>query len=159
MGRVAKSNIPAVALRWSVERASTEFKIAPGTLRKSLGQSGAEPDSGGCFSTEQLCQALFGSMHVEKLATQRELTKRYRLDNTIVEASVLNRAKIEQALAAIADAMVSRIRASQLNRQEQDDLLANLAGIPVMLEETARSQTKLRRDDKQCDSDGDEDEI
>ena len=55
-----RSNILPEPLRWTVERASSEFHVAPVTLRKFLRPSGAEPDESGCFSTRQICEALYG---------------------------------------------------------------------------------------------------
>ena len=71
-----------------VDRASGEFKLADNTLRKMLNQGGAEPDGGGYFSTEQLCHAVFGDLRAERLRKERELTRKYQLENPIVEASV-----------------------------------------------------------------------
>jgi len=53
----------------------------------------------------------------EKLATQRPLTRKYELENSIVEASVLNKAALEAGFSQFADAMVHRIAASELSRE------------------------------------------
>lgn len=94
-----------------VDRASGEFKLAANTLRKMLNQGGAEPDAVGCFSTEQLCRAVFGDLRPERLRKERELTRKYQLENAIVEASVLDRSELMKGLAMVADAMTSRIMA------------------------------------------------
>jgi hypothetical protein len=145
MGRVTKSNVPAAALRWSVERTGTEFGFTSQTLRKSLGKTAAIADANGLFTTKQICQAIFGSMRVEKLATQRQLTRRYELENAITEATVLDRAELMKGLALIADAMVSRIMASRLARSEKEDILRDISSLPLVLEETAHRQTRLPR--------------
>jgi hypothetical protein len=109
MGRVTKSNVPAAALRWSVERAGIEFGLASHTLRKSLVKNAATPDADGLFTTKQIVAAIYGSMHIEKLATQRELRRKLELENAITVGSVLNRAELMKGLAAIADAFASRV--------------------------------------------------
>jgi hypothetical protein len=83
-------------------------------------------------------------MHVEKLATQRQLTRKYQLENAIVEASVLNKAALEAGFAQLADAMVHRIMASELDRSAKEDLLRDLSTIPIVLEGVAKRQTRLR---------------
>ena len=85
-------NVPVKALKWTIERASDEFKLAPNTLRKFLRQGGVEADRAGCFSTQQICGCIYGDLRAERLRKERELTRKYRLENSIVEASVLDRA-------------------------------------------------------------------
>ena len=71
--------------------------------------------------------------------------KRYDLDNRIVEASVLDRAELAKRFAQLADAIQSRILSSALSREIKEDILRDMAGIPVVLDNVARSQSKLRR--------------
>jgi hypothetical protein len=140
----SKSNLPQnETLRWNIDVAGREFGLASPTVRKALNKSGAIPNKDGLYTTRQLIGAIFGAIDLEKLRTQEQITKKYQLDNTIVEASVVNKAALMKVLSAVADAMVSRIRASELSRQAQDDLLLNLSSIPIAIHETARAQTRL----------------
>ena len=140
-----RGNVSSKPLRWTVEAASREFKLAANTLRKILNQGGAEPDQGGCFSTQQICECLYGDLKAERLRKERELTKRYQLENEITEATVVNRSELANGLAGIADAMTSRIMASELGRPAKEDLLAQLSSIPLTLQEVADKQTRLPR--------------
>jgi hypothetical protein len=144
---VSRSNVPQnVALRWNVEKAAVEFGMTPVMLARALAAISAIPGEDGCYSTAQLIEAAFGSMHQEKLATQKEIRKRYTLENAITTAGVLNRAELAKALAAIADAMVSRVMAANVPRSVKEDLLKELSTIPVTLQEVADGQTRLPRD-------------
>jgi hypothetical protein len=144
--RTTRSNVPQnEPLKWNVEKGAAEFSVSIGTLRKALAKNSAEPDSDGLFSTRQIIAALYGALDQEKLATQKELTKRYQLNNCIVEASVLNRAEVAKGLAAIADAVVSRIMSSGLARSEKEDILRDISSWPAVLETTARAQSRLPR--------------
>jgi hypothetical protein len=138
-----RGNVPLERLSWTVERASGEFSVAPVTLRKFLRQSGAEPDPGGCFTTRQITEALYGDLKAERLRKERQLTKKYELENAITEGSFLDRAEIARGLSAVADAMVSRIMSAQLDRTVKEDLLNDLSTVPLILENTARSQSKV----------------
>jgi hypothetical protein len=140
-----RGNVPAAVLRWSIDRAASEFKLAANTLRKILNQGGAEADAGGCFSTEQITRCVFGDLHSEKLRKELQLVRKYEIENQISEASLLNRTEIAKGLAAVADAMTSRIMASDVSRSVKEDLLADLAGVPLVLREVADKQTKLPR--------------
>jgi hypothetical protein len=132
-------------LAWTIEAIGREFKLAQNTVRKILHQGGAEPDASGCYSTEQICACLFGDLRAERLRKERELTRKYRLENAIVEASVLDRASLSGALAMIADAMKSRMEASELSRAAKEDLLHDLASIPITLNGVADRQSALPR--------------
>ena len=147
MPRPTKSNVPKAALRWSVERAGIKFGLTSHTLRRSLAKSSATPDADGLFSTAQVVGAIFGAFDQEKLATQKQLTRKYEIANAIAAASVLDWAEVTKVLAAIADAMTSRIMASELSRAAKQDLLVELAGVPIRLEEVGHAQSRLPRRD------------
>jgi hypothetical protein len=159
--RNTRSNVPVRALRWSVERASGEFKLAANTLRKILNQSGAEPDQTGCFSTMQLVNAIFGDLRSERLRKERELVKKYSIENRIAEASLLDRRELMRTFTftLIADAMVNRIMTSELSRAAKEDILRDLSSWPDAIKEVASRQSRLprsRRDDGQEDNDDDD---
>ena len=140
-------NLPAAALRWSLERAVEEFGgCSAVTLRKLLKRSGAEPNSDGTFSTSTIASAIYGSLHNEKLATQRETTKKLQLENAITESSVLDRKALSAAFGQLADALRSTImNAPNLSREAKEDFLHNLASWPIILDDVAGRQSKLKR--------------
>jgi hypothetical protein len=143
VSRPTKSNVPAAALRWSIERAGIEFGLTSQTLRKSLVKTSATPDAAGLFSTKQIIAAIYGTFDQEKLATQRELTKKYQIANSIAEAHLLNRSELMKGLATVADAMTSRIMAADVSRSVKEDLLKDLASVPLVLENVAHAQDRL----------------
>ena len=152
--RTTKSNVPqAVALRWNVEKAGVEFGLTATTLRKALNKNSAAADKDALYSTRQIAAAIYGSMHVEKLATQRQLTRRYELDNAIVDASVLNRGELEAVFAQIADSLHQVVMASELPRKSKEDFLHNLSTWHVAVDNVARNQTRLPRGNGQRDED------
>jgi hypothetical protein len=50
-----------------------------------------------------------------------------------------------RGFAALADAVCSRIVASELSRDAKEDLLRELATIPIVVDNVAQRQSKLRR--------------
>jgi hypothetical protein len=155
---VSRSNVPQnVALRWNIEKAAIEFGLTPVMLSRALAQISAAPGEDGCYTTQQICESLFGSMHQEKLATQKEIRKRYALENRINEASVLDRAELAKGLGLIADAFTSRLMAaSEIPRSVKEDLLKDLSSWPLALEDVAKRQTRFPRGNgKRDDGDGD----
>jgi hypothetical protein len=88
--RVSKPNLPQdVPLRWNVEKAAVKFGLSIMALRKALNKTSAESDQSGLFSTRQIVDTLYGSLAVEKLATQKELRRKLELENAVTTASVL----------------------------------------------------------------------
>ena len=158
MSRTTECNVPAAALKWSVERAGVEFGMTHVTQRKLLAKNSAVPDADGLFTTKQITDAVFGGLNEEKLATQRQLTRRYELDNQVVEASVLNRAELEKVLAQVADAIQSRIMSSELSREFKEDVLRDLASVPLILEDVASRQSKIARNGNGKRPNGEENE-
>jgi hypothetical protein len=73
------------------------------------------------------------------------LTRKYELEDSIVEASVLNKAALEAGFSQLTDAMVHRIAGVRTIPRSKEDLLTELASVPIILENVARSQTRLRR--------------
>jgi hypothetical protein len=57
--RKPQTNVPRLPLKWSIERASREFKLAQNSLRRRLNENDAEPDEGGCYTTMQIVDAIF----------------------------------------------------------------------------------------------------
>jgi hypothetical protein len=142
--RNPRSNVPPRNLKWSLDRASREFKFAPNTLRKYLHQGGVEADEDGCFSTLQICACVYGDLRSERLRKEGELTKRYALQNAITEGSVLDRHELMRTFSVIAAAMVTRINsATELSRNVREDLLRDLATWPDAIKEVAHRQTRL----------------
>ena len=134
VSRLTKSNVPAAPLRWSIERVGIEFGLASQTLRKSLAKTSATPDADGLFTTKQIIAAVYGAFDQEKLATQKQWTRKYEIANAVAEASVLDRSELARGLATIADAMTSRIMSADVPRSVKEDLLTDLAGLPLILE-------------------------
>jgi hypothetical protein len=132
-------------LKWTIEAVSREFKQAQNTVRKILNQGGAEPSKDGTYSTEQVTACLFGNLHAEKIRKERELVRKYRLENEITESAVVNKSEALKGLALIADEMTSIILRSALSQSEKEDLQRALSSVPVVCEDAARRMTRLRR--------------
>src|SRR5690349_14379102 len=77
------------ALRWTIERAASEFQIDRKTLTKRIRGSDILPGDDGKFSTEQICAAVFGDYRREQLRELRE-----RADGTALENEVTRKERI-----------------------------------------------------------------
>jgi phage terminase Nu1 subunit (DNA packaging protein) len=70
-------------LRWTIERAASEFQVDRKTITKRIrgGDILAGPD--GKFSTEQICAAVFGDYRREQLRELREKADKLTLENEV----------------------------------------------------------------------------
>jgi len=120
------------------------------TLRKLLNQASVAPGDDGCYSTAQLLSAIYGRMHEEKLRTQQQLTKKYELANKTAEGNLLDRAALMAGFSQLADALVNVVMTDQnLTRESKEDFLHNLSTWPVIVDNVAQRQSKLRRSNGQ----------
>jgi hypothetical protein len=83
MTRVADSNVPATPLRWSIARAGAEFDISQQTLERRLRDAQLFPDAGGCYSTKQLTQGIYGSLFRERLRRVSEEADKTAIANQV----------------------------------------------------------------------------
>src|SRR6516165_11726968 len=139
-----RSNVGTEPLRWNFDAMSREFNFSIPTLRAALAKNSAGPGEDGCFSTQQICDALYGALHLEKIRTQRATTERITLENQITRTEVLNRAELMKVFSAVADEMVYRIQASGLSPEEKSDLQRSLASVPVGIDGVAKRQSRFR---------------
>jgi hypothetical protein len=146
MSVTTKSNLPQhEPLKWNLRKAAVEFGTTVDTLKKSLNQISAEPDENGLYTTGQLIRARFGELYQEKLRVQRETADRIALENEITRGETLNRAELMKGFAAVADAIQSRIMScNELPLTARQDILRDLASIPVIVADTARKQSRFR---------------
>jgi hypothetical protein len=91
MARVADSNIPARPLRWSVAAAGREFDLAEATLERKIRDAQVFPDAGGCYTTKQLTEAIFGSLFRERLRRVTEEADRVAMMNRVARGELLER--------------------------------------------------------------------
>jgi hypothetical protein len=130
--RAVRGNLPAAKLQWTIPKIAAEFGGSPDGVRKILNQAGIASDATGCYDTRGIVAALYGDLHSEKIRKERELTRKYWIENETSEAHLLDRASLMQGLSAVADAMVCRIMSSALDREAKEDLLKDLSTIPIV---------------------------
>src|SRR5438477_12663170 len=82
-------------VRWSVERAASEFQLDRKTLTKRIRAGDINPGTDGKFSTEQICAAVFGDYRREQLREIRERANKLELENQVTR---MERIPVEDVL-------------------------------------------------------------
>lgn len=145
MAGPTKSNLPQkTPLRWSLYKAAHEFEVAEGTLVKRLKDAHEEAGQDGCYATEQVVHAMFGSLHLERLRKLREEGDKIALENQIVRGEVLSRVALTKAFGILADSLLTIFNAADgLSKNDRKDLLETIYTFPLILEEVASSTSRL----------------
>ena len=68
-------------IRWSKWRAASEFGIDQKTLTGRINRYGIEPGRDKCFSTKQICSAIYGDIDGERLRLTKEQADEKALSN------------------------------------------------------------------------------
>jgi hypothetical protein len=142
MPRSSQTNIPEAELRWSLAAASREFGFSIPTIRAAL--KNVVPGEDNCFSTQEICASLYGALHLEKIKTQVQITRKLELENAITTGSVLDKAALQATFAELADCLRQTVyNDSNLSREAKENFLSNLATWPLRLKDVAKRQTRF----------------
>src|SRR5690349_1073730 len=114
-------------LRWTVERASTEFDINPRTLSGRLKQHGILPGDDGKFSTLQILDAKFGDLEGERIRKMKAEADQIEMENAEASGRLLDVTDFTNSIAPAVVEMKRIIRSSKLSDEEQDLLLSQLS--------------------------------
>jgi len=110
-----------------MEQAASEFGINPRTLSARLRQAGIQPGEDRCFSTAQICAAVFGNMDGEKLRLVREQADKVEIENRVSRKQLIDVTELAPILAKFITAARQRIISNmKLDRDEKDKIISHL---------------------------------
>lgn len=122
----------ATAIRWTIERAASEFGINPRTLSKRLKTSSAIKGSDGMFSTMQIAAAVFGDYESERTRLTKAQADLAELKLGEEERRLIPREAVLFAWEQIIVGFRQKIlNLERMTEQEKSDVLADLQQIPV----------------------------
>jgi hypothetical protein len=107
-----------------------------------LEEAGQQPGADGCWSTEQIAGALFGSLFaqkVKKLAAEADLAV---MEAEAMRGESLPRVELVRVLALVVNAMRQIIEHSRLSLEDKNNLFRELSSIPVVVAEVAETQSR-----------------
>jgi len=113
-------------LRWTIEKAATEFGCDRKRLTRQLRQSDDEPSHDGRFSTKQIVAAIFNDTNSERTRLYREQADKLSLENNKTRSEHVGVDIVWKAYEGIFAAMRKTILASPLSDAEKADALAQL---------------------------------
>jgi hypothetical protein len=98
--------------------------------------------------TKNLAEREIARWNRQRTETQKQLAEKYRLENAVRRAELLDRAQLEKSFTELADALLGVVMASDFSRTAKEDFAKNLSSWPLILENTARAQSRLAHQEK-----------
>ena len=121
-------------VRWGIERAASDFAIDRKTLAKRLvamGERGAV-GADGCFSTIQICGAVYGDLQIAKIRRAQADAELSELELKRQSALVVLTSDVVSAWAKITQAVRLRISETSLSDDEKAVILADLRELSTL---------------------------
>jgi hypothetical protein len=133
-------------LRWTIQKASVEFKIDRETLSKRIKHADIQAHKDGTFTTQQICAAVYGDLHGERLRNERLDADLKQIKLAEAEGHLLPIEHIESAWGFVVVNLRQRILHHQkLTEDIKRDLLRELKDIPI--DDYRPSQNAAKADD------------
>lgn len=115
------------AIRWTVNKAASEFALGTKGLSSSLKAKNIQPGKDGRFSTQQIVAAIFDSDYEERLRLVKEQANYKALRNAELRESLIDIEEFADSLRVPLEAMRQRILcAYKLLDIEKDEILEDL---------------------------------
>ena len=121
------------SIRWTLEKAATEFGLDRATLSKRITTAGIVAGEDGKFSTAEICAAVFGDIEGEKLREKRHQANLLEMDEAERRGELLRKAEVYDQIDKLGLELKANIMACNIGEDEKRDILktmqANLAKI------------------------------
>lgn len=112
------------AIKWSVNRAAGEFGVTHQTLTRRLLAHGTQPDENGCYSTQQICAAVFGDKEGEKIRLTKEQADKLELENAKTRKEMADMEQVERVWTAWAIGIRDAVRDQEISADAKQTILA-----------------------------------
>ena len=113
-------------IKWSVSRACIEFGSTYQTLVKRLNERAEQADSGGRYTTRQICSALYGDIQEERLRKTKEEADQLGLENAKKRGLLIPVADAAELNRRVAFAIRQKIVASSLPPDRVNAILLDI---------------------------------
>ena len=117
-------------LRWTIEKAATEFGINSKTITTRLTSNGIKPEVDGQFSTKQICDVVFGDLSGARLRKELALASQEERRDKIEAKEYVKAADVEAVWIGYLSHIKEVIGQSELAEHRKQEILTQLREIP-----------------------------
>lgn len=114
---------------WTITLAAVEFGVDADTVRRKLSLAKQQPDGKGKFTTKQIADGLYGSVHAGRVELLTQQAEEKKLKNAERSGRMISVEAAMEVAGRAAQAIRSRIMASGLAKDEKKKLLADINGL------------------------------
>jgi len=121
------------SIRWTLEKAATEFGLDRTTLSKRITTAGILAGADKMFSTADICAAVFGDIEGEKLREKRHQANLLEMEEEERRGLLLKKSEVYDQIDKLGIELKANIMACNIGEDEKRDILktmqANLSKI------------------------------
>lgn len=115
-------------VRWKLAQACIEWGISHPVLSKRLHHLGIDVGDDGCFSTKQICTAVYGDKQAEQARLVREQADKAEIGNKLARHELCYIDRVANLFVGKCTAIRQMIQANpNLEQKDKDDLCNELA--------------------------------
>ncbi len=114
---------PINSIRWRINQAASEFGIDDETLSKRIKAAGILAEKDDCFSTSQICKAVFGDMEGERLRKTTEEADAIALSNAKTKGELLDLEDWCRGKEKVLSGVKQIVEDSELSDDKQEQIL------------------------------------
>jgi hypothetical protein len=122
-------------IRWTLHAASMDFDLDDKTLSKNIRTSGVSPGEDGCFSTADICKAVFGDLRGDLIRAQTRdadaSAKIREVKLACLQHENIPAASVERVLAGVMIELRQKIQYAPLPDPLKQEILRDLQTIPI----------------------------
>ena len=116
-------------IRWTLHKACAEFVINRKTLERRIAEASIIAGEDGCYSTQQIMEAITGDIHGERLLKTRAERESVELKNARIRRELVSAAEVSRCMAGTIILIRQEILGSVLPEDTKHSVLRHLADI------------------------------
>jgi hypothetical protein len=132
-------------VRWTQTQAAVEFNLATKTLSQRLIQKGIQPGADKCFSTLDICRAVFSDLDFETTELRREQKELIALKKMKLAETLVFRDDVQKLWDEAVIGLRQKIADSDIPEQKKHEILKDLQTIEAN-EYTSKNKTASEDD-------------
>ena len=118
-------------IRWTQTQACAEFSISHEAIRRGFSKANVLPGPDGCFSTQDICKAIFGDYDSEKTRLTKAQADVAEIKRETMLKNFLPRDAVERVWGGTLLQLRNKINDAEISQQLKVEILKDLQDISI----------------------------